>query len=415
VIRRPEPASGAIIGRRPEQQDAVRIEQADTGLLLIVADGMGGHAGGQVASQLSVDAFAAAYRMGAALSPAERLRAALDVANHSVGAKTREEPELLGMGCTLVAALVFGDRVRWISVGDSLLLAIKNGQLIRLNADHSLAPEIDRAVLEGRISEDEARNDPDRHVLRSAVSGGPIALIDEGQQRLGAGAFVLLATDGLLTLPESRIAELGSGSLNARHKVAALLDEVTANMPEDQDNMTLAAVHCGGALAGETPRRGGRRRALGLLLLVLALAGTAAAAWLLFWPESGPRVDSDRPAPTSTSPAGGADVTGPRIEATPPAVPAPPGRKPGKETDETASPPAARPAEQPPGERPAQPTSSAPVPPGRQAPPETGTGRTSPTARAPDPDKPNPESPERPPPPSREPTQRAADAQPKPQ
>ena len=406
MTQRPEPASGAIIGRRPEQQDAVRIEQADTGLLLIVADGMGGHAGGQVASQLAVDAFATAHRMGAALSPAERLRAALDIANRAVGARVREQPELSGMGCTLVACLVFGDRVRWISVGDSLLLAIRNRELLRLNADHSLAPEIDRAVQEGRMTEEEARDDPDRHVLRSALSGGPIALIDEGQQRLGASAFVLLATDGLLTLPEARIAELGSGSQTARHKVAALINEVSENMPEDQDNMTLAAVHCGGPLAGEHKRRWGKRGVLVLLLLLLALAGAAAAAWLLFWPEAGPVAEEPNAAPKPAP--GGADVSGPRIEPPPPA--AVPVRKPGKETNE-ASPPAARPGEQAPAEANAQATPAAPGPRTR---PEVEPGPASSPGRSSGRDRPVPPASSERPPASREPAQRAPAQRPRP-
>lgn len=328
--RRPRPATGAIVGRRAEQQDAVLAEPVERddgapGLLLIVADGMGGHAGGQVASQVAVETFAGAFRMGRTLAVAERLRAALDIANRAVGAKVLERPELGGMGCTLVAALVFGDRVQWISVGDSILAAIRNRELIRLNADHSLAPEIDRAALEGRISQAQADSDPDRHVLLSALSGGRIAMIDEGQQRLGAGALVLLASDGLLSLPASRIAEIGSGPLSAERKVAALLEAVAADMPDDQDNTAVVAVHCGPALPAAGGGRGGRR-ALGLALLLLALASAFYVGWLLAGPEA-PRAptsgrDAEPPAPPRTE---GPGPTGPTIE--PPASrrkPAPP-------------------------------------------------------------------------------------------
>jgi PPM family protein phosphatase len=338
--RRPQPATGAIVGRRAEQQDAMLAEPVERddgapGLLLIVADGMGGHAGGQMASQVAIQTFAGAFRMGRALPVAERLRAALDIANRAVGAKVLERPELDGMGCTLVAALVFGDRVQWISVGDSILAAIRDRQLIRLNADHSLAPEIDRAVLEGRISQAQADSDPDRHVLLSALSGGRIAIIDEGQQRLGAGAFVLLASDGLLSLPASRIAEIGSGPLSAERKVSALLEAVAADMPDDQDNTALVAVHCGPPLPAGGGRRGWRR-ALGLLLLLLALASAAYVAWLLTGPD-GAREAPDggnavRPAAPPPPPAEGPGIGEPRIEAPrPPPKPVPPRARPDKE------------------------------------------------------------------------------------
>lgn len=350
---RPQPATGAIVGRRAEQQDAVLAEPVERddgapGLLLIVADGMGGHAGGQVASQVAVQTFAGAFHMGRALPVAERLRAALDIANRAVGAKVLERPELDGMGCTLVAALVFGDRVQWISVGDSILAAIRNGQLIRLNADHSRAPEIDRAAREGRISQAQADSDPDRHVLLSALSGGKIAIIDEGQQRLGAHAFVLLASDGLLSLPASRIAEIGSGPLSADRKVAALLEAVAADMPDDQDNTAVAAVHCGPPLPAGGGRRGWRR-ALGLLMLLLALASAAYVAWLLAGPD-GAREAPDRPKagqPVTPPPpaVGGPGVIGPTIDApSPRPKPVPPRRRTGKENGRPAGPAARAPA-----------------------------------------------------------------------
>ena len=328
--RQPRPATGAIIGRRPEQQDALRAERVasddgEPGLLLVVADGMGGHAGGRVASAIAVDTFLSAYRMGGQLPAAERLRASLEIANRAIGVKIVERPELRGMGCTLVAALVFGDRVRWISVGDSLLMAIWNRQSIRLNADHSLAPEIDRAAMQGRISRAQADSDPDRHVLLSALNGASIDLIDEGHQRLGAGAFVLLATDGLLTLPASRIAELGSGPRSAEQKVAALLAAVTADMPADQDNTSLAAVHCGAPSKRGHGLRAGRTL-LAIFLLGLASAGGGYAAWLLTRtdgpPPAGPADSNHRqPVPATNPYDSGPGRSGPDLRpAAPPGV-----------------------------------------------------------------------------------------------
>jgi serine/threonine protein phosphatase PrpC len=279
------PASGAIVGGREEQQDAARIEMfvTDTGtaaLLLIVADGMGGHAGGREASSVAVDAFARCFHASSAAQFRPRMREALDAANQAVAARARASRELRGMGCTIVAAVLAGNYLRWISVGDSLLLAIKNREVVRLNADHSLAPELDRAVREGRLTQDEADADPDRNVLRSALTGGRMALIDEGARRLGEKALVLLATDGILTLPGERLARIGSQGLSAARTVQSLLSDIEADMAADQDNATLIAAYCeGGEAVGRLRRR--RRRALGLGVLLAAGAGVSFSTYLL--------------------------------------------------------------------------------------------------------------------------------------
>ena len=304
---------------------AIVDDDGTPGLMLIVADGMGGHAGGQVASRIAVETFAGAWNMGRPLAAGERLRAALEIANRAIGARALESPELRGMGCTLVAALMFGDRVRWISVGDSLLLAVRNRELIRLNADHSLAPELDRAVLKGRISQAEADEDPNRHVLLSALSGAPIDLIDEGQQRLGNGTFVLLASDGLLSLSTSRIAELCSGPIPAERKIAALLEAVESAMCADQDNTALAGAHCGAASRRSIGGRR-RRRALALLLLALALASAAYVTWLLTDADASLEAvgaqESDRPVQEPPRGVEGTGARGPKIES--PTVPSRP-------------------------------------------------------------------------------------------
>lgn len=248
---RSAPASGAIVGRRHEQQDEARIEafEADGGvpaLLLIIADGMGGHAGGREASRIAVAAFAHAFldRPDAPLRP--RLREALEAAKRAVGAHAEAVRELWGMGCTLIGAVLTGDHLQWISVGDSLLLAIGEGQLLRLNADHSFRPELDRAVREGRLTQEQADRHPDRHMLRSAVTGGQLSLVDEGMRRLDEGMLVLLATDGILSLPGDRLARIASGGKTAERTVTALLAAVEADMPADQDNTTVVAAYCEG-------------------------------------------------------------------------------------------------------------------------------------------------------------------------
>src|SRR5437868_304933 len=170
-------------GARPYQEDSWALGTlGDGSLLAVVADGMGGHAGGAIASKLAVDAFVHALEQGGGLADG------LQDANAAVGKGAVDKPDLAGMGATLVAAEVRGDEVRWISVGDSPLFLVSAGKLERLNADHSMAPQIDEMLKRGLLTEEEAASHPARHTLREAVMGEPLTLIDKGRRRLGADA-----------------------------------------------------------------------------------------------------------------------------------------------------------------------------------------------------------------------------------
>ena len=108
--------------------------------------------------------------------------------------------ELAGMGATLVAAQVRGDEVRWISVGNSPFFLVSSGSIERLNADHSMAPQIDALVKRGVLTADEAEHHPGRHTLREAVMGQPLNLIDKGSRKLGPDVKLLLCSDGVQSL-----------------------------------------------------------------------------------------------------------------------------------------------------------------------------------------------------------------------
>src|SRR5579864_1167179 len=109
-------------GGRPYQEDSWALRPlGDGSLLAVVADGMGGHAGGAVASKLVVEAFLAALERGRSLAEA------LQEANQAVHKGAAGKPDLAGMGSTVVAAVVKDDEVRWISVGDSPFYRVANG------------------------------------------------------------------------------------------------------------------------------------------------------------------------------------------------------------------------------------------------------------------------------------------------
>jgi len=218
-------------GARPYQEDSWRLlTLGDGSLLAVVADGMGGHAGGAVASQLAVDAFIHAMEQGGGLDDG------LHDANQAVGRGALARHELTGMGATLVAVHLRGDEVRWISVGDSPFYLVETGKIVRLNADHSMAPQIDALVARGMLSAEEAEHHPARHTLREAVMGETLTLIDKGSRRLGPDARLLLCSDGVNSLNNEQL--LAQASLPVDRIIAAVL----ATAKEHQDNITVVKV-----------------------------------------------------------------------------------------------------------------------------------------------------------------------------
>lgn len=221
-------------GKRPYQEDSWKlVPLADGSLLAIVADGMGGHAGGAVASKLAVDAFVHAIEQGGGLADG------LNDANEAVRVGAAGKPDLNGMGATVVAALVRGDEVRWISVGDSPFYLVTAGKLEQLNADHSMAPQIDALVARGMLTAEEAEHHPGRHTLREAVMGDPLTLIDKGSRRLGPGDKLLLCSDGVQSLTNEQIAAA------ALRPASGMVEMVLAAAKEHQDNVTVIKLERG--------------------------------------------------------------------------------------------------------------------------------------------------------------------------
>jgi len=237
-----------LLGARDDQQDYFALADLGDDLLVVLADGMGGHAGGAVASELAVKAFVRhcreVYQREGDSSPRDLLLPALQQANQAIAAGVGQYPTLAGMGSTLIAALLRAGRLYWVSVGDSLLYRWRDGAIERLNADHSLGADLDRRAGRGELGFDEAMNDPQRHVLRSALIGDPIAEVDLNTDgtTLRAGDRLLLASDGIATLVEPRIAALLGAPGDAASVAAALATAVNAAGDPYQDNCTLVTV-----------------------------------------------------------------------------------------------------------------------------------------------------------------------------
>ncbi|MBS0236789.1 MAG: serine/threonine-protein phosphatase [Proteobacteria bacterium] len=221
----------------------------DRGGFAVLADGMGGHAGGALASKTVCENFLE-FVASARGEVGERLVSGLGAANAAVASKIAENPLLAGMGSTLIGAAFGPAGIEWVSVGDSPLFLFRRGEVALLNEDHSLAPELDRMVAEGKLTAAEARHDPRRHMLRSAVTGEEIDLLDVSQQplKLEPGDYVVLASDGIATLETGEIARLiqGYAKDGAAAVAKAIIRAIEALREPYQDNATVLVVRAVG-------------------------------------------------------------------------------------------------------------------------------------------------------------------------
>lgn len=249
-------AGRQAIGKRAGQEDACAFSKiparpgAASGVLLLVADGMGGHAAGQRASEMAVRAFVSAFHRGGE-TMSGRLSGAVDTVNHALAAAIEADPDHLeGMGTTLLAAAVTPLGLEWVSIGDSPLYLYRRGVLRRMNADHSFRPVLQEMVGKGELTVEQAANSSLRNRLRSALVGGDIALVDLAArpQPLLEGDIVLAASDGLQTLTDTAIADVlrQHADADAATIAAQLVQAVLAAGAPKQDNTTAAIVKPGG-------------------------------------------------------------------------------------------------------------------------------------------------------------------------
>lgn len=221
-------------GRRNEQQDSFWVSTGDEsfwlgqpGVLALVADGMGGCADGAAASRLAVQAFVKTFgevfepKLPEATTPEQALDQALKAANRAVYEHSVEIGEELNCGTTLLACLIFGGVLRWVSVGDSRLYHFRNGELVQLSQDHNSS----------------------RHCLTSYVGGWRISKIDKSPAmfRVLPGDRVLLCSDGLYGfMDEACIADW----MNETPQIAAegLIREINELNHAHQDNVTVVVI-----------------------------------------------------------------------------------------------------------------------------------------------------------------------------
>ncbi|MEO0551393.1 MAG: protein phosphatase 2C domain-containing protein [Pseudomonadota bacterium] len=220
-------------GARDNQEDSyvfARLRSSDAPDLpdcIIVADGMGGHENGELAAHLTVKSFLSSLSDNLYDPAGKALFNALSHANDQLYLAKREHGLDPDMGCTLVGAHIRNSRLRWISVGDSPLFLFRKGKLSRLNEDHSEAGRLATLVRKGMISQEDADARGGKNILRSAVAGGDIDLVDNRFSEDGIvledDDLVIVATDGIDTLAYEDVASIIA---NARGDV----DDITQHL-----------------------------------------------------------------------------------------------------------------------------------------------------------------------------------------
>ena len=195
-------------------------------VVLVVADGMGGHVAGEVASRLAVNAA-----ISNDLPPADRVAAG----NRSIREEVAREPSLEGMGTTMTLVGLDEDgRARFGHVGDTRAYLLRDGELSRLTADHTVAAEY---VAAGQISAKEAAAHPQRHMLTRTLGLTRFVNVDEIDLAMEEGDRVLLCSDGLNEMVEDQaIAEAMTGA--TADEAAWRLVEL-ANEAGGVDNITV--------------------------------------------------------------------------------------------------------------------------------------------------------------------------------
>lgn len=244
----PDSAFRSDPGRiRSNNEDAVgRFEPADPalraerGCLYVVADGMGGHAAGEVASNYAVASILRDYFMQPWEGAEPALRAAIAAANAAIHEEGTAPGGRQGMGCTVVAAALLGERAVIINVGDSRAYLLREGQLRQVSLDHSWVAE---RVAIGLLTPEEAAAHLGKNVLTRNLGFSPETEPSVADLALQDGDRLLLCSDGLSgPLTEDRIAALlGEGS--AEQAVTALI--AAANEAGGPDNIGVAVIAVG--------------------------------------------------------------------------------------------------------------------------------------------------------------------------
>lgn len=190
---KPVVAAKTDVGRvRQGNEDSYLVREP----LFAVADGMGGHLGGEVASATAVEAITSGTARSMPHDPSD-LAEIVRAANAAIWDKAKQDPDLRGMGTTCTLALIEDGSLHIAHVGDSRAYLLRSGDLTQLTEDHTL---VSRMVQEGRLAPEEAERHPQRSIITRALGADSDVTVDEITMPLAEGDRILLCSDGLTSM-----------------------------------------------------------------------------------------------------------------------------------------------------------------------------------------------------------------------
>lgn len=244
MLRVVEEAARTDTGRERHANEDAYLARAP---VYVVADGMGGAQAGEVAARIATDAFEDGFPDDG--NPEEELASVASEANRRIFELARSDSSRSGMGTTLTGALLCGDEVSIVHVGDSRAYLLREGELRQLTRDHSLVEELRR---EGRLTSEEAEEHPQRSIITRALGPEREVELDVHTHQARPRDVFLLCSDGLTSMVrEDRLRQilLESGSL--QEAVDRCVRE--ANQMGGRDNITVVLFRVAGDEAGQAP------------------------------------------------------------------------------------------------------------------------------------------------------------------
>lgn len=235
---------------RTANQDSYYLSPA--GDLFIVADGMGGHAGGQEASQLATDAiekYVAAHK-ASDMTASALLEGAILAANDAILTDQQAHPERFDMGTTVVIVMLREGQFWCGHVGDSRLYLLRESGFFQVTQDHTWVAQ---AIKAGELMPDQRHHHPWKHVLSQCVGREDLLTVDTQQLQIESGDRLLLCSDGLTEeLSNEDIVACLQSAKTCQEAVAALVEAAKAQ--GGRDNITAIALSILGAIPEATPK-----------------------------------------------------------------------------------------------------------------------------------------------------------------
>ncbi len=240
-------ACDSFLGTRDEQQDSYCINANNNSVVAAVCDGMGGLSSGQMASDIATKKFSELFKVKLESTgfPAF-FETAMDLLDEAVNTFGKQNTEAKKAGTTIVAIGIEGNKLYWLSCGDSRLYIVRNGEIVQVTTDHNYGAELDLLIERHKITREQyAKESPQREALMSFIGMGGIEIYDLNTQPflLQNEDVLLLVSDGLYRrVSSNQILNIINNFGDPGDIVVNLLELASQDKKSTQDNTTIVAV-----------------------------------------------------------------------------------------------------------------------------------------------------------------------------